>query len=337
MAKDLDDLERDAQRTARELAGTQPQASSKLRDALSSLQQDEVKLRMKYSANWIRQGKGSMMVTSEAVSNMAINKMRDQIKEAQAAAEKNGDKQPGGGKQDETSKALAQVERLREQLERAAQGQRGQRGGQQQDGQQGGQQQGGQQQGGQQQGGQQQGGQQQGGPAARRSTGRPATRRPASRWRWSAAWPDQPGWPQCGRPARGIGSLNRGDLPQRSGDAPINRPAGDGGDSMERTIRETMRDLSQLRQELGGATEMGRQISDFMRDLQTTYALQGPALTDRLQKEVLPAMEQMELQLRRKLDSENGGQVRNPTAERVPAGYSDKVADYFRRLSGGKK
>ena len=78
-----------------------------------------------------------------------------------------------------------------------------------------------------------------------------------------------------------------------------------------------------------------------MRDLQrldpSTYALAGPALGDRLQKEVLPAMEQLELQLRRKLDAETGGTVRNPTAEHVQPGYSDKVADYFRRLSGGKK
>ena len=58
MAQELDDLERDAQRTARDLAGTQPGASSKLREALAGLQQDEVKLRMKYSANWLRQGRG---------------------------------------------------------------------------------------------------------------------------------------------------------------------------------------------------------------------------------------------------------------------------------------
>ncbi len=312
MAKDLESLERDAQRAARDLAGSQPKASSKLRDAVSAVQQDEVPLRMKYSANYIRQGKGQYMVTSEAVSAMALGKMRDQIKEAQAEAEKGGGAQQDG-KPSETGKALAQVERLREQLERASRGQ-----------QQGGQQQGGQQQGGQQQGGQQQGGQQQGGEQSGQQSGRGQQQQSGNT--------QNGGSRQGGDATDARGGLNRGNLPDR--------PAGDGG-GIERAFRETVRDLSQLRQQVGGNSELGREISDFIRDLQridpSAYALAGPALGDRLQKEVLPAMEQLEIQLRRKLDQENGGQVRNPAAERVPPGYSDKVADYFRRLSGAKK
>ena len=105
-------------------------------------------------------------------------------------------------------------------------------------------------------------------------------------------------------------------------------------------MREAVRDLSQLRQSVGANSELGREITEFLRDVQradAAYALAGPALAERIDKEVLPAMEQLELQLRRKLDAENGGMVRNSAAERVPPGYSDKVADYFRRLSTGKK
>ena len=40
--------------------------------------------------------------------------------------------------------------------------------------------------------------------------------------------------------------------------------------------------------------------------------------------------------LRRQTDEEHGAQVRNSGSEPVPAGYSDAVADYFRRLSKGK-
>ena len=317
MARDVDNFERDAQRAARELAGSQPKASSKLREALSSLQQDEVKMRMKFSSNWIRQGKGSYMVTSEAVTSSALNRMRDQVKEAQATAAKEGEQQGGKGKDDETAKALAQVERLREQLEQAARN--GDRQGRQQGQQQGGEQSGGQQQGGQQQG-QQQGGQQQGGnQPGQQPNGR-----------------SQPGGGE--RTGRGGdlqsgGSFNRGDLPNRP---QAGTPASPGGGT-ERAIRETVRDLSELRQQIGGNTDLGRQISDFVRNMQSTYALAGPELNDRLRKEVLPEMEQIELQLRHKLDAENGGQVRNPAAEHVPAGYSEKVADYFRRLSGGTK
>jgi hypothetical protein len=286
---------------------------------------------MKYSANYIRQGRGSYMVTSEAVASMALGNMRDRIKEAQAAADKGGAQQPSG-KNDETSKALAQIEKLREQLQRASQGQRGS---QQADGQRSGQrgQPGQQAQEGQQQGQGQEGQQSQSGQAGQQGQGQQAGQQQGQ------------GGPQGGQSARGDsyggdragGSLNRGDLPGAGTDAPLNR-----GDNVERTVRETIRDLSQLRQAMGGGnSEIGREISDFLRDLQrvdpSSYALAGPALADRINKEVLPAMEQLELQLRRKLDSENGGVVRNSSAERVPPGYSEKVAEYFRRLSSGKK
>jgi hypothetical protein len=47
-------------------------------------------------------------------------------------------------------------------------------------------------------------------------------------------------------------------------------------------------------------------------------------------------VERLEVQVRRQLDEQQGGQVRNAGSEPVPAGYSDAVADYFRRLSKSK-
>jgi hypothetical protein len=322
MAKQLDDLERDAQRAARDLTGTQPRASSKLRDALSAIQQDEVKLRMQYSARWLRQGKGQYMVTSEAVASMALNKMRDQVKAAQSELEKSGQqqgKQAGAG---ETSKALAQIEKLREELQRAANGDRGQQGQQRGQGKQPGQQQGqgrdpgqGQQPG--QQRGDQPGGDQPGGSN-------------------DPSGGQMRGGQRAGDIRGGYGTPNRGNLPDRGSEGPV----GFGG-GVERTLRETIRDLSQLRQSAGASSDVGREITDFLRDLQrldpSAYALQGPALSDRIDREVLPQLEQLELQLRRKVDAENGGTVRNSSADRIPPGYSDKVADYFRRLSGAHK
>ncbi len=44
-------------------------------------------------------------------------------------------------------------------------------------------------------------------------------------------------------------------------------------------------------------------------------------------------MERLELELRRKLEDKNSDQVRSAGSETVPAGYSDAVADYFRKLS----
>lgn len=59
-------------------------------------------------------------------------------------------------------------------------------------------------------------------------------------------------------------------------------------------------------------------------------------LSNRLSHEVLPELERMELELRRKLDEKNSDQVRSAGTESVPAGYSNAVADYFRKLSKSK-
>ena len=43
------------------------------------------------------------------------------------------------------------------------------------------------------------------------------------------------------------------------------------------------------------------------------------------------------MELRRKVDEANGGGiVRSPGSEKVPHGYADKVAEYFRKLSKSK-
>jgi hypothetical protein len=58
-------------------------------------------------------------------------------------------------------------------------------------------------------------------------------------------------------------------------------------------------------------------------------------LSDRVDRLVVPALEQLELQLRHQLDQDS--QVRNSGAEHVPEGYSDAVAEYYRRLSKSGK
>jgi hypothetical protein len=81
---------------------------------------------------------------------------------------------------------------------------------------------------------------------------------------------------------------------------------------------------------------------DFATDyLQLMHAL-NPAyqndaeLQGRLSREVLPQMERLELELRRKLDEKNADQVHSAGTETVPPGYSNAIADYFRKLSKGK-
>ena len=47
---------------------------------------------------------------------------------------------------------------------------------------------------------------------------------------------------------------------------------------------------------------------------------------------VLAQVEQIELMLRRKVDGQEGS-VRSATPQAVPPGYSNAVAEYFRKLS----
>jgi hypothetical protein len=108
---------------------------------------------------------------------------------------------------------------------------------------------------------------------------------------------------------------------------------------IERAYREGLRDLSQMRGELGGDNpEVARDIQELIREMQRLdpSRFQGnPALVEQLRTQVLSGLEQLELQMRRKLDDASS-QARTGAARPVPNGYQDSVAEYFRRLSKGK-
>ena len=168
MAQQFDQLQRDMQKAVRDLAGSNRAASSKLRDALGDTQQKELGLRMKYGAEWIKRGLGPQVWMREEPVTRGLDELKEQVRQAQASLDK------GGAQGNELEKQLAQVEKLRSQLDRMSRQRGQQQGGQQQGGQQGGQQQG--QQGGGQQGqqGQQGGGQQSGEQSGGSAYGNPS-------------------------------------------------------------------------------------------------------------------------------------------------------------------
>ncbi|HEX4593184.1 MAG TPA: hypothetical protein VH157_02860 [Bryobacteraceae bacterium] len=110
---------------------------------------------------------------------------------------------------------------------------------------------------------------------------------------------------------------------------------GDGPVPMDQGYRESLRDLGQLREFLQQNPEFSGDVQQLMKSLNPAYQNDGE-LTQRLNREVLPEMERLELELRRKLDNKNGDQVRSAGSETIPPGYSGAVADYFRKLSKGK-
>lgn len=316
MMAELSRLERDMQGAVRNLAGSQRSASSRLREALGEMQQNELKTRMRYHAEWIRRGLGGYIAPREAPITEGLARLAEQTRQAQAAL---GQGAPNDEKQQGVERALNQVERLRAQLARAAEGARrqGQPGQQGQEGQQQGQGQGRGQ-------GQQQGKQAGGNPPGDR--GEPG-RMGESRGQGSGQWGGQRG---------GYGDWDR---MYRSGDAiPEQGPMTNAG--IENALRQGMRELSQMRQELRQTSpDLEREAQEALREIQKydpAKIASDPKLAERIQSTVLPMIEQLELQLRRKLEGESGGQVRTSATERVPQGYADAVAEYFRRLSRGK-
>ena len=105
----------------------------------------------------------------------------------------------------------------------------------------------------------------------------------------------------------------------------------------EQAYREGLRDLSQLRRSIGAEDpELARDVQGFIREMEGLNPSRfpgNPELIERVRAQFLPALEQMELQLRRKLNDGQGEGVRATGSEKTPDGYAEAVAEYFRRLS----
>ncbi len=302
MAAELERLETDMKKSARDLAQTQPDASARVREGLSEIQQGEAKARMTAAAGWLRRGQGPIMVPREAPITQALDKVTDDLKQAQSAL-KNGGQSQGTN---DLERSLSKVERMRGQMERMAGN------GQQPGQQQGGQQPGGQQSGGQKGGGNQPGGQQPGG---------------------SQGSPQQAGGgfgPRGGNRQYGGGYGRFG--PEGVYDTPLDRPV----DPNEAT-RNAVRDLNDMRQLFKDNPDIQREITQVEHDLQklTVGDIATPELQQRLNREILPNIQALEVKLRREVEEKGGGQVKSGSTDKVPPGFSKDVEEYFRKLSKG--
>jgi len=124
------------QSASRNMAGTQPAASSKLREALGEAQQNELDLRMRKAAELLRNGKGMYTWPGEPTVTNGVDRLREQLREAQGALrpddqQKNG--KPGAAGDDQLARALDQLERTRQRMQDMADsGQQGNQQGNQQ-------------------------------------------------------------------------------------------------------------------------------------------------------------------------------------------------------------
>jgi len=109
------------------------------------------------------------------------------------------------------------------------------------------------------------------------------------------------------------------------------------GGELQGVYDQMMRQLRQFRFGENTDNETKAELDQLIRDMQRLNPRNfpgNPALLGRIDAELLPQVEQIELRLRRKLDNltPGGTLVRSGSQ----AGYGDAVAEYFRRLSKEK-
>ncbi len=96
-----------------------------------------------------------------------------------------------------------------------------------------------------------------------------------------------------------------------------------------------MRDLSRLRDNLGDNPDISRDVLDLMRDMQRIDPRrfgQEPLLMERINAQIA-SLEQIELQLRRKVEEQQGGNVRSGASDPIPPDYANAIYEYRRKLS----
>src|SRR6266851_5802473 len=355
LSNDLSKLQNGVREAAREMASNQPGVAQKLRDALTEMDQSDLDNHVQRTADWLRGGINPNSNGTENQIAQGLQKLSQQLRQAQQGVGQGKPGQRGTGQGDETA-ALGQVERLRSQLEAMAssrrgngrqQGQNGQSGQQGRDGQQGQNNQGGQN--GNQQGqgggnGQQSGssGQQsharlqsgqnaQGGPQQGGGFGQQAGDRTGQRGGQSG---DVRYGGGGGADGAVWGNINTGNNRYgQAGQRPAPPDASGNPADTERTYQQGLRELNQLRQMVQGDPQATKEVQELARQMQQLDPSRfpgNPAMVEQMHREVLSSIDRIELQLQRDGAST---EARTGKPYAVPAGYQDSVAEYYRRLS----
>jgi hypothetical protein len=365
LSNDLSKLQKGVRDAAREMAPNQPGVSQKLRDALTEMDQSDLDNHVQRTADWLRGGINPNSNGTETEIAQGLQKLDQQLRQAQQGMGQGKPGQRGTSPGDETA-ALNQVEKLRSQLEAMASSNRGNS---RQQGQQNGQtgqpgrngQQGQNNQSGQSgnQQGQNSGSAQQPGNGSQLGRGGQLSGQNAQGSNAQQAG----GFGQQGGNRTGQRGGQGGDV--RSGDVggdiryggggadgtvwgnintgnnrygqPGQRPAppdasGNPADT-ERTYQQGMRELSQLRQMVQNDPQAAKDVQELARQMQQLDPSRfpgNPAMVEQMHREVLSSIDRIELQLQR-----NGAspEARTGKPYAIPAGYQDSVAEYYRRLS----
>jgi hypothetical protein len=318
VSDDLGHLTQQMRSEARELAPSQPAASNKLRSALDGMDENDLGTRLQRSSDWLRRGNFSDPLETALTSD--LQKLGQQVKDAARAL---GSAQHAS-KDAAINRAMDDLSRLRDQLSglggnpnsQPGQGQPGRSG--QSGGQPG---QSGQQQGQNGQAGQ---GGQRGGSQANGVGDR------------LAGPVGNPGGGAGGRDRNAFGAWDTGNT-RISGRAVTPQQGLNPADT-QREIDQGLNLLNQVRAVVQDNPEAEQQLQSLieqMRNLDPSRFPGNPGLVEQMHQQLVSGVDALELQLRRALDENRGGTIRNADPTKVPAGYRDSVADYYRRLSAG--
>ena len=106
----------------------------------------------------------------------------------------------------------------------------------------------------------------------------------------------------------------------------------------QREIDQGLNLLNQMRAVVLDSPEAKQQLQSLieeMRNLDPRRFPGNPALVEQMHRQLVSGVDALELQLRRQLDKSQAGTIRNPDPTKIPAGYRDSVAEYYRKISGG--
>jgi len=104
----------------------------------------------------------------------------------------------------------------------------------------------------------------------------------------------------------------------------------------QRQIDQGLNLLNQVRSVVQDSPEARRELQsliDQMRNLDPKRFPGNPALVEQMHQQLVSGVDALELQLRRQLEEKQGGTIRNTDPAKIPAGYQDSVAEYYRKLS----
>ncbi|MGA7110115.1 MAG: hypothetical protein WBV28_21510 [Terracidiphilus sp.] len=328
---------------ARAMAPNQPGVAQRLRDALTEMDDADLDNRTQRTADWLRRGINPNSNGTESDIAQGLDKLSQQLQQAQKGIGQGKFSQPGTAPGDQTA-ALNQIERLREQIESMARSQSNngrpgsignQPGGKQFD------------------------------PKAQLARNGP------SRLKGRGANGSQ----QASNPSGQNGQGQRGaNSSQPSGDVGNQPRAGSSGDSRsagivggdgaawnnintgnnrygqprqpsappdasgnspdeERAYHQEMRELNQLRQMTQGDPQTKKEVAELTRQMQHLDPSRfpgNPEMVEQMHREVLSSVDRLELELQRAGISAD---ARTGKSDAVPAGYQESVADYYKRLS----